>query len=146
MARKQWSAQAAAKWSRSRLRALGRTRAKYPHPLAWRLRQALERIREVQVIGYDWPVPGDTPRAMFCKAWLRLPDGREAGIDCIWPSGLARMSKHDRALVVEKREWLEAHGHPYMRFDNLKTTTLEIEIAVRYWIRTLRASAPRSER
>lgn len=82
------------------------------------------------------------PRPFWFKAWIKLPDGREAGIDVIWDSRYPLKPIH-RERIEAKAAWMAEAGHPYIFLEKNKAP--EIELALRLWIRKLANDRGRDE-
>jgi hypothetical protein len=110
-------------------------RREMPTRLVGRLRVVVAEKLNLEVLDYEHEIG---PRPWWIDVWVRLPDGREAGLDIIWDSS-AGINKQDLARQQAKEEWLREAGYPYLYVS--ERTSIGIESVIRRWLRRLRPEA-----
>jgi hypothetical protein len=121
----------ARRWSIGKNRANAKRRRDMPSRLASRLREAVRQVG-LTCLGYEFEAgPADYP--LWFDVWVRLPDGRVAGIDVTWDSG-APLHSRQRARQDRREAWMQVQGHPYLFIDR-KLTVAEMVVALRNWLR-----------
>lgn len=140
MPRGQWpgNKQAALAWSQGKNRNRAKLRREMPSRLVSRLRAVATKLA-LTVLEYEHET-GPASRPFWVDLWIRLPDGREAGVDTTWDSG-APIAPLDRQRQIAKEEWLAQAGVPYLFFDK-KRSSIEMELDLRRWLRRITSAGP----
>lgn len=125
-------------WSHGKNRNRARLRREMPSRLVSRLRAVAAKLR-LTVVEYEHET-GPSLRPFWVDVWIKLPDGREAGIDTIWDSGLP-LPPADQERQAEKEKWLAEREIPYL-FLRRKRSSIEMEADLYRWLRKVKGPDP----